>query len=1078
MKFKTSLLLLISFSILLGQPQAALVKNLLRTANPAGLSRPVVYQEDPLEPNARTIDVAVGGDFQAALDDAQPGDTIRLAAGATFRGSFRLPFKASTSTSYITIRPLTPDSSLPPVNTRVTPAYQSVMPKLVTPGPLPALYTEAKAHHYKLIGIEITRERPEDTDVDVLVNLGDGGSAQDTYDKVPHHLILDRCYIHGDTGSLHRAIGLHSAETSIINSYVSDIHHADYGDTQAIQGWNGPGPYHILNNYLEAAGENILFGGGDPSVCKTQPPSPAPPCEPLVPTNIEIKRNHLFKPPAWRGLWHVKNLLELKVGRDVRIDGNVLENSWRDPHGGNETQGGGAIVLTPRNQYGGAPWNVLEDIQLTNNIIRHAGGGIGILTSDDTNTTQKTKRITISNNLFEDINRLNYGTGPEAISGLWISLVAGHDPVGDTLTITHNTAITSDEGIFAHDNAQWSPLVIKDNILRYGFRAGGKVGNEALDEATPSANNWTWKNNVTVGNPFSGSYTSPAITFFESSYDTVGFTSANCPIGNYCLASGSAYKNAASDSTVTNPKDIGVDVTALHIATKGVVLGGSAQPAPTPLRINAGGPQYTDATGNIWQADAYLKYGGGYAPESLATTDILNTTDDALYRSERFGGVPYTPLAYEIPLANGSYTVRLHFAEIWWGVSDTSCGVAGAPSCAGKRVFNVSLEDAPVLTDYDVYVKAGNKALKAVVEQKQATITDGVLNIDFTAITDNAKISAIEVLPASTPDVVWTAFVNATANGSNLTKSSTSNGWNAGAISTQTVTDGNGYVEFSTDETDTSKMCGLNDVNAGASYTELDFAFYLRNDHQVLIYENGASTGVVYGDYDTDDRFRVELNNGAVTYYQNGSPLRTVALSAQQQQVASWFADTSLNTGTPKKAAITNATISSSPAPGNVSWTNVTGVSVSPSGATLTKTFATTGWDAGASSVQTLTGNGYVEFTAEDTASTIACGLNVGDPSRTLQDIDYAVFLNSSATSSLRIYEKGLLKLTVGTYMAGDKFRVEVAGQNVNYYRIRDGVAELLLTSAGPPSQVVVDTSLYSPGAKISNVVISGAWSN
>jgi hypothetical protein len=101
-------------------------------------------------------------------------------------------------------------------------------------------------------------------------------------------LILDRLWIHGfETQDLQRGISLNSAETSIINSYISDIHGVAT-DTQAICGWNGPGPYHIINNYVEAAAENIMFGGADPKIPN------------LVPSDIEIRGNHVFKPLSWK----------------------------------------------------------------------------------------------------------------------------------------------------------------------------------------------------------------------------------------------------------------------------------------------------------------------------------------------------------------------------------------------------------------------------------------------------------------------------------------------------------------------------------------------------------------------------------------------------------------------------------------------------------------------------------------------------------------------------------------------------------------------------------------------------------
>src|SRR4029434_11015360 len=106
--------------------------------------------------------------------------------------------------------------------------------------------------------------------------------------------------------------------------------------SQAIASWNGPGPYTIENNFLEAAGENILFGGGDPAIPN------------LVASDISIRFNYITKRTSWRGSsWTVKNLIELKNAQRVVIDGNVVEYCWE------AAQSGYAIVFTPRNQDGG-----------------------------------------------------------------------------------------------------------------------------------------------------------------------------------------------------------------------------------------------------------------------------------------------------------------------------------------------------------------------------------------------------------------------------------------------------------------------------------------------------------------------------------------------------------------------------------------------------------------------------------------------------------------------------------------------------------------------------------------------------
>src|SRR5215510_5880677 len=103
-------------------------------------------------PTGRTIAVPDGGDFQAAIDQAQPGDVITLQAGATYTGNFTLPAKAGNY--WITIRTSAPDSSLPPPGARITPTYASALPKIVTPNSQAALEAASGAHHYRLIGLE------------------------------------------------------------------------------------------------------------------------------------------------------------------------------------------------------------------------------------------------------------------------------------------------------------------------------------------------------------------------------------------------------------------------------------------------------------------------------------------------------------------------------------------------------------------------------------------------------------------------------------------------------------------------------------------------------------------------------------------------------------------------------------------------------------------------------------------------------------------------------------------------------------------------------------------------------------
>src|SRR6266404_1113431 len=236
-----------------------------------------------------TITVRAGENLQAAIDEAHYGDTVIVEAGATYIGPLRLRDKGVGSGSeadYITIR--TSDlAGISPEGERINPTQHArSMPKIVSPNEQAAVNTEPHAHHYKFVGVEFA-PAANATYVYNLIELGQSESTSLT--QVPHHLVFDRCYVHS-TGlnRARRGFALNSAETSVINSHVSGF--AGAGDeTQAIAGWNGPGPFHIVNNYLEGGAEVVLFGGSDPTIAD------------LVPSVIEFRRNFLHKPAQWQG---------------------------------------------------------------------------------------------------------------------------------------------------------------------------------------------------------------------------------------------------------------------------------------------------------------------------------------------------------------------------------------------------------------------------------------------------------------------------------------------------------------------------------------------------------------------------------------------------------------------------------------------------------------------------------------------------------------------------------------------------------------------------------------------------------
>jgi hypothetical protein len=480
------------------------------------------------------IHVPAGGDLQAAIDQAQPGSTITLQPGAQYVGHFYLRVKPGTT--FITITTSDP-GKLPPAGKRISPAAAPNLPKIVTPDEYPAIIAEPGAHHYRLLGLEV---RPSNTYAYELIQLGTGAMTQ--VSQLPHHIELDRMYLHGDAiVGTKRGVTLNSGYTLIRNSYFSDFK-GDGQDTQAIAGWNGPGPYEITNNYLEAAGENILFGGSMPGI------------KGMVPSDITMRRNHFFKPLKWcrfskewdGSYWIIKNLLELKMARRVTIEGNIFENNWQ------QAQSGFAIVLTVRAEKK-ATWAVVEDVDFVRNVVRHSGGGVNILGKDGvSNNMGIARRILIRDNLFEDIDQKKWKG-----DGRLFQLLNGAQEV----TIDHNTVVGNNINMMImFDGAPTLKFVYRNNIALHGesgvLGSGKGIGTSSLNYYAPGA---VFTNNVLVGGAAkAGAY--PAGNFFPGSFGAVGFV--DYLKSKYALSSTSPYLKAGTDK-----KDLGADINAIIAST-------------------------------------------------------------------------------------------------------------------------------------------------------------------------------------------------------------------------------------------------------------------------------------------------------------------------------------------------------------------------------------------------------------------------------------------------------------------------------------------------------------------------------
>jgi hypothetical protein len=522
------------------------------------------------------IAVSAGGSLQGALNSANCGDTITIQAGAVFSGTFTLPAKSCDDQHWITIRTSAPNSSLPPEGTRLTPCYAgvgslpnrpayactsaaNVMPRILAGGNQ-AFITASGANHYRLIGLEITH--PANMPIgqpDTLVAITDGTA-------LPDHVIVDRCWIHGlPTAFLKRGVKIDGNDLAVIDSTVTDVHAVGTA-TQGILSGTGTGPLKIVNNFVEGGDSAVGFGGqGNPFG---------------NPTDVEIRRNHLFKPWSWQAgnpaylgyPFSAKVALESKNSNRVLIEANIMENTWGDQPGGPAQGGDGSISwLGPKSQNSQCPSCDVSDVTIRYNLVRHAGGGFYIFdsTSDTGALALQAKRYSIHDNLLDDISTVysRAGSGNGILNRFLGSSI--YAPPAN-INVLHNTGLAVGAAVLSLNGTSTVPYVgfnYSNNLEsdgNYGILGcSGQLGMNVLSSCAPG---YVWSSNALLGS--TSSLVSPSAVGF------VNYKNGNG--GDYRLCKGpgipastctaaSPYANAGTDG-----KDLGADISTMKALTAGV----------------------------------------------------------------------------------------------------------------------------------------------------------------------------------------------------------------------------------------------------------------------------------------------------------------------------------------------------------------------------------------------------------------------------------------------------------------------------------------------------------------------------
>jgi hypothetical protein len=406
--------------------------------------------------------------------------------------------------------------------------------------------------------------------------------------------------------------------------------------------------------------------------------------------------------------------------------------------------------------------NVINDIGRTNTYYVNHDQGLYIQGSVNTK---------IINNVFYDMFRgwgVQLSTGP------------------NTVLIANNTFAFANpyrDGQIVFDG-NVSNVTIRNNIF---YQTTGL----AVSNAGGTASGCTIDTNIIYG---ASSVTDSTCSSSNNRFVNPLLQNASAAPYDFHLASGSpAVDTGAVVPAVTTdfdgtarPAGAGYDVGAFEFAGAQSTTVAAPAPAPqpststafAPIRINAGGPGFTDTLGQFWNPDNGFTGGSTYSTGNA----IAGTTNAALYQSERYST---STLEYRFAVPNGSYNVNLKFAEIYL-------------SGFGQRVFNIVINGQVVEPLFDPAVAAGGPNI-AVDRLYPVSVTTGLIDIQLVPVISNPKISAIEIVAGSgqtssavSPTTSTFTAIRVNSGGSAYTDP-TGTVWN----SDNGYTSGNGYSSWS-----------------------------------------------------------------------------------------------------------------------------------------------------------------------------------------------------------------------------------------------------------------------------------------
>ena len=729
----------------------------------------------------------------------------------------------------------------------------------------------------------------------------------------------------------------------------------------------------------------------------------------------------------------------------------------------------GPVIVSENELYGYAPGTF-------------SGNGDAIRLNDEGTQGQ----IWILNNRVHDSSICINPSGSTASSyilgnRLWNCTGTGISDSGDSTIVANNTVVNTGRGIVGGTEVRGNIVSQASNCHlcsdvsgcsnNLAWQTGGSADVDSSCTSTVLANplmlmTGNQQTGLQAGSPaVNAGFAHSAYTYFQTTYGldirrdpagTVRPQGSVWDIGAFEAAGGGGGSTLSINNVTVGEGNSGT-TTAVFTVTL------------SPARTTTVTVNYATANGTATAGSDYVAQAGILtftAGQTSKTVAILVNGDTSVEPNETFLVNLSVPVGATIADGQGQGTITNDDAGGLPAISINNVTVTEGNSGTTNAVLTVTLSQTSTSTVTVNYATANGTATAGsdyVAQSGTLTFTAGQTSKTVTvAVNGDTSVEPNEtfVVNLSAPvgatiadsqgvgtinnddgtgqlpqPVVWTSAVGATVSANSLTKTAATAWGNSGAVSTQQITSGDGFVEVTASETTTARMFGLSNGNSNASYTDIDFAAYLAAG-QLYVYEAGVSQGI-FGNYSPGDKIRVAVVGPSVKYSKNGVVFKT----SSRAIVYPLLVDSALyHQGATLNSAMVLAGGPPPPSTVPVVWTSPVGVTVSAN--SLTKTAATAWGNSGAVSTQQITsGDGFVEVTASETTT----DSHVRPVQRQLQR-----FLHGHRFRRLpggwtapRVRGAVFLRGTFGNFSPGDKIRVAVVGPSVKLQQERSRLQDV-----------------------------------